>query len=92
MRRFLVLDDDEINALLEQDPATARDGGFQSLMVRLQENFRSGTQELRIEDKDLDDIQRYALDYNQGGWEERLMRIFRRNLGPTLGREESEGN
>ena len=87
MRRFLVLDDDEISALFEQDPTTAKDGGFQSLMVRLQENFRHGSQELRIEDQDLEDIQRYALDYDQGGWEIRLMRIFRRSLGPNLGRE-----
>jgi len=88
MRRFLVLNHDEIEALFEQDPATARDGGFQSLMVRLQENFRPGTQELRLEDKDLEDVQRYALDYKQGGWESRLMRILGRNLGPTLGRED----
>ena len=87
MRRFLVLNDDEITALFEQDPATAKDGGFQSLMVRLQGNLRSGSQELRIEDQDLDDIQRYALDYKQGGWENQLMKIFRRNLGPTLGRK-----
>ena len=87
MGKFLVLDADEIDALFEQDPATAKDGGFQSLMVRLQKNFRSGTQELRIDDQDLDDIQRYAFDYRQGGWETRLMRIFLRNLGPTLGRQ-----
>ena len=87
MRRFLVLNDDEIAALFEQDPATAKDGGFQSLMVRLQNNFRRGTQELRLDEQDYNDIRRYALDYKQGGWETRLIRIFGRHLGPKLDRE-----
>lgn len=41
-----------------------------------------------MSDKDLDDIQRYAFDYEQGGFEGRLLSIFGRVLGPKLGREE----
>lgn len=38
-------------------------------MRRLQRQYRKGTQELLITDEDLEDIPKYAFDYEQGGWE-----------------------
>lgn len=87
MSRFFVLNDAERAELFRQDPASRNKGGFQNLMLRLQEKYRSGTQELRVTDEDIADIQRHAFDYEQGGWEERLLTIFRRHLGPRLGRD-----
>lgn len=87
MAKFFVLSDKEQEALFRQDPSTKGDGGFQSFMIRLQQKYRKGTQEIRLEDADIDDIQRYAFGYRQGGWETRLMTIFERHLGPKLGRD-----
>lgn len=87
MHRFIVLNEDERSALFVQNPASARDGGFQSLMVRLQHQYRPGSQELRLSDEDIEAIQRYAFDFKQGGWQTRLLTIFGRNLGPALGRD-----
>jgi len=87
MARFLVLNDEEREELFRQDPATKNRGGFQNLMLRLQSQYRPGSQELRIDDHDIDDIQRHAFDYEQGGWEEQLLKIFSRHLGPRLGRD-----
>lgn len=88
MRKFIVLNDDEIAELFRQSPETGGDGGFQAFLVRLQKQYRAGTKELRLEEGDLDDIQRYAFDYKQGGWENRLIKMFSRHLGPMFGREE----
>jgi hypothetical protein len=81
--RFLLLDGQE-RAVLQK--AVRGQGGFQSLMRRLQSQFRPGTSELRIDATDIEQIQQYAFDYEQGGWEEDLLAIFSRHLGPTLGR------
>ncbi len=81
--RFLVLNESEIAALRKR--VNGR-GGFQNLMRRLQSGYRSGTQELPISDDDIGQIQHYAFDYEQGGWESDLLAIFSRHLGPTLGR------
>jgi hypothetical protein len=63
-------------------------GGFEGLIRRLQKQVNHATAEIKVSDKDLDDIQRYAFDYEQGGFEGRLLSIFGRVLGPKLGREE----
>jgi hypothetical protein len=81
--RFLVLKEQEISLLMK--PVKGQ-GGFQSLMRRLQKQFRTGTSELRIELGDIEQIQHYAFDYEQGGWEDDLLAIFERHLGPNLGR------
>jgi hypothetical protein len=81
--QFLVLNEAEIEILLK--PVRGQ-GGFQNLMRRLQNQYRHGTQELRLEDEDIEDIQRYAFDYEQGGWEDDLKAMLARHLGPTLGR------
>jgi len=67
MARFLVLSDEEREELFRQGPATKNRGGFQNLMLRLQTQYRPGSQELRIDDHVIDDIQRHAFDYEQGG-------------------------
>src|SRR5689334_23008143 len=54
-------------------------GGFQSFMRDLQKSYRKGSQELpHLSDEDLDQMQRYAFDYRQGGWEDDLKTIFAR--------------
>ena len=86
MSKFLVLNEAERLALFKQDPTRKSKGGFQGFMVRLQTQYRQGTKELRLTDKDLEDIPRYAFDYEGGGWEDDLRDIFERHLGPQLGR------
>lgn len=83
---LVTLNATEMKVLFRQDPATRRNGGYQSLLVRLQGNINSATGELALTDSDLERIPRYAFDYGNGGWEGRLMAIFRRHLGPQLGR------
>ena len=82
--RFLVLNRDEEAVLLK---VVRGQGGFQGFMRRLQKAYRRRTQELPITDDDIDQMQRYAFDYTQGGWEDDLLAIFSRHLGPRLGRE-----
>lgn len=70
----------------KQDPSTARDGGFQSMMVGFQKALRRGTNELKLTDNDIERIAQYAFDYRNGGWQTDLIGIFGRTLGPNLGR------
>lgn len=76
----------EIAELDRQDPSTASDGGFQGLLVRLQGKVNRQTGEITLDARDIADIPRMAFDYKKGGWEDRLVLIFSRTLGPTLGR------
>ena len=76
----------EIEFLDRQLPGTSQDGGFQSLLVRLQGNINRTTGELPLSDQDLERIARYAFDYGNGGWELRLVGAFGRTLGARLGR------
>ena len=76
----------EIEFLDRQSPSTSQDGGFQSLLVRLQEKIDRGTGALPLTQKDIERIGRYAFDYGNGGWESRLTGAFGRTLGPSLGR------
>ena len=87
---FIVLNAEEIALLDKQDPSTRGGGGFQRLMVDLQQRLRRGVSELKLTDDDLERIPQYAFDYEQGGWEDRLIGIFGRTLGPNLGRESSD--
>ena len=84
--KFIVLTPDEIALLDKQDPASAGGGGFQSMLVEFQRRLRRGTQELKLSDEDIERIASYAFDYKNGGWQTRLVGIFGRELGPTLGR------
>ena len=76
----------EIVEIDKQDPATERDGGFQSLMVSLQKRINRSTGKLTLTTDDLERIPRYAFDYRNGGWEDRLRIAFGRTLGAKLGR------
>ena len=82
----LTLSNVEVTELLRQEQNTASDGGFQRLLVKLQEQLNLETKELQLDDNDLRRIPKYAYDYGQGGWQNRLELIFSRTLGPRLGR------
>lgn len=87
MGRIVRLTGDEIIELGRQDPQTKGHGGFQSLLVGLQNRLNGATGELHLSDEDLERIQRYAFVYGNGGWQNRLLQIFGRELGTSLGRE-----
>ena len=87
MRKIVVLNHAEIAELDRQDPDTEKDGGFQGFLVKLQRKLRRGTQELILDEKDLEKISRYAFDSGKGTWENRLVHIFSLELGPKLGRD-----
>ncbi len=76
----------EVAELDKQDPATAGDGGYQSLMVSLARRVERSTGHLHLTADDLRRIPMYAFDYGNGGWEDRLKAAFGRTLGPRLGR------
>ncbi|MBF0528660.1 MAG: aspartyl-tRNA synthetase [Deltaproteobacteria bacterium] len=76
----------EMSVLFKQDPNTEGDGGFQSLLVSLQRRINRATGDVDLTAKDLEKIPRYAFDYQNGGWEQRLKDIFTRTFGPNLGR------
>ena len=80
------LNDDEFDALMEQDPASRHEGGFQSLLVTLQDNTDPHTRILVLPVHLLERINRYAFHYEQAGWESTLKRIFARTLGDSLDR------
>lgn len=80
----ITLNQDEIDELLKQDPATASEGGFQALLVKLQGRLNRTSGLLHLDDDDLKRIPQYAFKYGNGGWENRLKAIFARSLGPNL--------
>lgn len=80
----IILTEKEYDLLLEQDPATEGDGGYQSLLVGLQRKTNESTRELTLAQSDIDRIHKYAFNYKQGGWQERLKDIFARTLGENL--------
>lgn len=82
----VTLNSHEMSVLLKQDPSTKANGGFQGLLVSLQERLNKTTGSLTLNTDDLRRIPQYAFDYKQGGWEDRLKEIFSRHLGPALGR------
>ncbi len=82
----VTLNSDEIAEIDKQDPSTAKDGGFQSLMVSLQKRINRSTGQLHLTPDDLRRVPMYAFDYRNGGWEDRLKRAFGNSLGPSLGR------
>lgn len=81
----LILNATEKRLLFRQDPNTKEDGGFQKLLVKLQSQYDSDSGTLKVYSKDLERIGRYAFKYGNGGWENRLVRIFGRHYGPNLG-------
>jgi hypothetical protein len=82
----VTLNPDEVTILFRQDPKTKGDGGYQSLLVKLQKRVDPTTRAIDLKFNDLEKIARYAFDYGHGGWEDRLVSIFGRVLGNKLGR------
>jgi hypothetical protein len=82
----VILNESEIASLFIQPAETKGDGGFQSLLVGFQERIARDTGKLTLSDRDLERISMYAFDYGNGGWENRLLAIFGRNLGDRLNR------
>lgn len=86
---IVTLTANELAELDRQNPATRSRGGFQGLMVGLQLRVDRATGRLLLTERDLERIGRYAFDYHRGGWQGRLQRIFQRELGPLLGRQQA---
>jgi hypothetical protein len=80
----LVLSADEMAALFRQHPATRGDGGWQSLLVGLQDACDRATGAILLTMKQRKRIRMYAFKYGNGGWEDRLTRAFGRHLGLRL--------
>lgn len=76
----------ETTVLFRQNPKTSQDGGFQGFLVSLQNRINRTTGEIELTAQDLERVPRYAFDYGNGGWENRLVDIFGRVLGNRLGR------
>lgn len=51
-------------------------GGFQSLIKSLQKSFNPTTLELTLNKDLLEKILKYAFEYDNGGWQDRLTGIF----------------
>ncbi len=67
------LNEEQKNELLKPNEGN---GGFQTLMNTLQDKLDPTNNELNL-DKDLiKKILRYAYDYKNGGWQQRLENIF----------------
>jgi hypothetical protein len=82
----VTLNPSEIEILDRQDPLTETDGGFQKLLVDLQYSLNRQTGALSLSHEHEEKIPRYAFDYKNGGWEDRLKAVFSRTLGANLGR------
>lgn len=82
----IVLTVSELAELDRQNPATKGDGGWQRLLVCLQEKVNRTSREVVLTAEDIQRISAYAFDYGRGGWENRLALVFGRTLGPNLGR------
>lgn len=79
-----VLNRSEMEALFRQAPSTKGDGGFQSLLVGLQESCDQTTGAIIVTMKQRMRIRMYAFKYGNGGWETRLLDAFGRHLGRGL--------
>lgn len=80
----LILNLSEMEALFRQAPSTKKDGGFQSLLVGLQEACDRATGAISLTMRQRRRIRMYAFKYGNGGWESRLLAAFGRHLGPKL--------
>lgn len=78
---ILELNDEEIAELTR--PANGI-GGFQDLFRKLQSQLNQTVKTVKLTDEDLDRIPHVAFDVGQGGFEDRLVQVFGRLLGPGL--------
>ena len=81
---IFTLNDAELDVLRRQSPATKDDGGWQQLLVTLQGEVEEGTNRIFLTRPVRMRIRKYAFQYKQGGWQDRLIGIFGRHLGPNL--------
>jgi hypothetical protein len=77
----------EVAVLDCQLPSSRTKGGWQNLLVTLQERVNRSDRSLVLDISDIEGIRRYAFSYGNGGWEDRLRSIFSRSLGPELGHQ-----
>lgn len=82
--QIIALTPAEIVILDRQDPDKSADGGWQSLLGKLQSQVNRATGEIALDGTDRERIKKYAFSYGRGGWEDRLTSIFGRTLGPGL--------
>ncbi|MBV9782457.1 MAG: site-specific DNA-methyltransferase [Acidisphaera sp.] len=83
----ITLSHDEMAELLRQDPSTREKGGFQGLLIRLQDRLNKISGQVSLTEEDMRRIHRYAFGFKSGGgWQRRLVTIFSRHLGPRLDR------
>jgi hypothetical protein len=80
---LVVLNDFERKCLSSHPSNPPQIGGFQSLMIRFQNNIHEDGS-LRLTPDDLRRINRYANNYKGGGWQNDLRAIFQRHLGRNL--------
>ena len=69
----------EWNTLHRTKRADRSKGGFQSFMVKMQDRADYNTGALELNSHDVDTIRRYY-NYDNGGYESRLRKIFSRHL------------
>ncbi len=70
------LSSSQISLLKKVKPSERRKGGFQSLIVGLQEKVDKKDHTIDLSGKDIGRINRYANKYRNGGWQTYLRRIF----------------
>lgn len=78
------LNKQELDALFRQDPTTKADGGWQSLLIGLQNACDRSTGAISVTVEQRQRVRMYAFKYGNGGWESRLVTAFGRHLGPRL--------
>lgn len=68
------LNDVELELLRREDPSTEQDGGYQQLLVLLQGEIEEGTNRIFLTRPVRVRVRRYAFEYRQGGWQDRLVK------------------
>jgi hypothetical protein len=76
----------EIGALFRQVPTTKDDSDLQNLLRSLQTRINGITGEIDLTPDEVERISHNAFDRGNGEWEDRLVGIFGRVLGHSLGR------
>ena len=80
----ITLNSKEVVDLLKQDPGPEKDSGWQGLLLGLQKRLNKTTGDITITAADVEQIRRYTFHYAQVGWQNHLLSVFGRTLGPTL--------
>lgn len=80
-----VLTVEEMQALQGPEPQTGNDGGWQSLLVRLNNRLNRTTGEITLSAQELEKMRRYAFQHGNGAWHGHLITVFGRSLGSDLG-------